>query len=81
MGEKKSNTVGVKTLQVILLGIFFGVLAVAVMLPVFSVLGPLVQALPFPTPTNFIVADFVGMAVMAYVAYKVLGYSIKWGWR
>lgn len=78
---KKGNSTGVKILKSILIFLGLAVLAVLIMDPLFSIFGPLVRALPFETPTNFIVADYFGMLIMFLFGLFVLRLTLKWGWH
>jgi hypothetical protein len=78
---RRKNSFGVKFLKSAL---FFlaGVAVLAVVLPIiFSFFGPIITALPFETPTNFIVADYVGMFVLFVIGVTLLVYTKRWMWR
>jgi hypothetical protein len=78
---RRENTVGVKVLKSLL---FFFIGAVVFMLidpVIFSIGGSIINTLPFETPTNFIVADYLGMLVMFLEGVVLLIYTKKWMWR
>ena len=78
---KSKNSIGVKILKSILIFLSLAVIAVLIMNPLFSIFGPLVRALPFETPNNYIVADYVGIIIMFLFGLIVLRLTCKWGWR
>lgn len=77
----RKNSTGVKLLQSTLF--FLAGLSVLIMvLPIiFSFIRPMIEVLPFETPTNFIVADYVGMAGMFIAGLVLLSYTKKWMWH
>lgn len=78
---RKTNTFGVKLITSILFIIAAFIVAVVITPPIFSLFAPMITALPFETPTNFIVADYAGMAFMALEVLIILVYTKKWAWR
>ncbi len=77
----KKNTTGVKVLKSILFFLAGFVIFAIVIDNVFSLFGPMVQSLPFETPTNFIVADYIGISLMFLSGLVLLFYTKKWMWR
>ena len=78
---RKKNSFGVKFITSILFIIAALVVAVIITPPIFSLFAPMITALPFETPTNFMVADYVGMTFMALEAFIIFVYTKKWAWR
>lgn len=78
---RKKNSFGVKLITSILFMIAAVVVAIVITPPIFNLFAPLVMALPFQTPTNFIVADYAGMTFIALEGFIILIYTRKWAWR
>ncbi len=78
---REGNTFGVKLMKSILILLIGSVALYWVLDPLFSIFGPFIKALPFETPMNFVVADYVGMTVMGLSVLGLLWLTKKWGWR
>ena len=78
---RRENTIGEKFLKSVLFMIAAFIIAFIITPPIFSLFGPMIKALPFETPTNFIVADYTGMIFMALEVLIIMRYTKKWAWR
>lgn len=78
---RKKNSFGVKLITSILFMIAAFIVAVVITPPIFSLFGPMITALPFETPTNFLLADYAGMTFIALEVFIILVYTKKWAWR
>ena len=81
MATKKRNSLGVMLLKFLLILLLGGLLFSFILPPLFSIVAPLLHALPFETPQNYIITDYIGMTVMGMASLLVLFYAIKWGVR
>lgn len=78
---RQQNSFGVKFLKVVLFFIA-GIAVFAVVLPViFSFFQPLITALPFEVPMNFIIADYLGVTALILAGLTLIVYAKKWMWR
>ena len=78
---RRENSIGEKFLKSVLFMIVAFVIAFIITPPIFSLFGPIIRALPFETPTNFIVADYAGMTFIALEVLIIVVYTKKWAWR
>ena len=78
---RKGNSVGEKFLKSVLFMIAAFIIAFIITEPIFSLFAPMIRALPFETPTSYIVADYAGMIFMALELLIILVYTKKWAWR
>ena len=73
--------VGSKVIKFILLITVVGI-GLSFFIPaLFGIFGPMVRALPFTTPFNYAVADFMGVLALAVIFAVSLFYTIKFSWR
>lgn len=78
---KKKNSLGVKVVKFLLVMVLGLLLLNFILPPLFTIIAPFIHALPFEVPTNFIVADYIGMFILGLSLLLVLFYSVKWGFR
>jgi len=77
----RNNSVGTKVIKFLLWFILFATVSVLLSPILFGIFGPMVRALPFPTPSNFAVADFMGVLTLVLLGILSLYYAYKFGWR
>lgn len=79
--RRNKNSFGVKVIK----SFFFFVIGLVVLYyilpPIFSIVGVFIKALPFEVPTNFIVADYVGIFALAVIFIGLVWLTKKWAWR
>lgn len=78
---RRENTLGEKFLKSVLFMIAAFIIAFIITPPIFSTFAPMIRALPFETPTSYIVADYAGMVFIAFEFLIIMVYTKKWAWR
>ena len=75
------SSLGTKILKFILVFAVVIVGMVFIIPVIFGIFGPIVTAIPFSTPTNYIVADFMGVLTIVGLGLVGLYYTCKLTWR
>lgn len=78
---RRPNTVGVKILKSLLFLIMGCTVFIIITPVIFNIGSTMLSSLPFETPTNFKIVDYVGMFVMFLEGLVLLIYTKKWMWR
>ena len=79
--EENTNSFGVKFLKSLFIFVVGFVVLWFILDIAFSIFGPIISALPFETPTNFVVADFIGIFVMIVTFAGLIITTKNFGWK